>query len=99
MRQVSAALFTAFSNSFNPPSTPLDQNAAWQAVNKRLNATLNFNVVARADYAAKTGTIMAGDDLHAPVIWNSEEELYVTTMRRARGLQPRSVVRPWPTSR
>jgi putative aldouronate transport system substrate-binding protein len=54
---------TAFSNAFNPPATPLDQNPAWQAVNKRLNATVNFNVVAPADYAAKLGTIMAGDEL------------------------------------
>ena len=54
---------TAFSNSYNPPSTPLDQNPAWQQVNKQLNATVNFNVVAPADYAAKMGTIMAGDDL------------------------------------
>jgi len=53
----------AFSNSYNPPATPLDQNQAWQQVNKRLNATVNFNLASPADYAAKMATIMAGDDL------------------------------------
>lgn len=54
---------TALSNGFNPPATPLDQNPAWQAVNKALNANVVFNIVAPADYAAKLGTTMAGDDL------------------------------------
>jgi putative aldouronate transport system substrate-binding protein len=53
----------AISNSFNPPSTPFDQNPAWQEVNKQLNATVQFNVIPPADYAAKIGTVMAGDDL------------------------------------
>ncbi len=54
---------TAFSNAYNPPSTPVDSNPAWQEVNKQLNANVNFTVVAPGDYAAKMGTIMAGDDL------------------------------------
>ncbi len=54
---------TALSNGFNPPATPYDQNPAWQAVNKALNANVVFNVVAPADYPAKMGTTMAGDDL------------------------------------
>jgi len=44
---------TALSNAFNPPGTPFDQNPAWQAVNKALNANVMFNLVAPADYAAK----------------------------------------------
>jgi putative aldouronate transport system substrate-binding protein len=51
------------SNAYNPPSTPLDQNLAWQEVNKQLNATVNFNIVPPVDYPAKMGTVMAGDDL------------------------------------
>jgi putative aldouronate transport system substrate-binding protein len=46
-----------------PPPTPADRNQAWQAVNKALNATVNFNIVGLADYPAKLGTIMAGNDL------------------------------------
>jgi putative aldouronate transport system substrate-binding protein len=51
------------SNAFNPPSTPLDQNPAWQEVDKQLNATVQFNIVPPVDYPAKIGTVMAGDDL------------------------------------
>jgi putative aldouronate transport system substrate-binding protein len=51
------------SQSYNPPATPYDQNPAWQEVNKRLNANVQFNVVPIGDYAAKLGTTMAGDDL------------------------------------
>jgi putative aldouronate transport system substrate-binding protein len=46
-----------------PPPTPLDQNPSWQAVNKALNATVQFDVVTQADYPVKLGTVMAGNDL------------------------------------
>jgi putative aldouronate transport system substrate-binding protein len=46
-----------------PPPTPLDQNQAWQAVNKALNADVRFNIVTSADYPVKLGTVMAGSDL------------------------------------
>ena len=49
---------SVFSNAYNPPSTPLEQNPAWQEVNKQLNANVQFTVVAPADYAAKIGTTM-----------------------------------------
>ena len=54
---------SVFTNAYNPPSTPLEQNPAWQEVNKQLNANVQFTVVAPGDYAAKIGTTMAGDDL------------------------------------
>jgi putative aldouronate transport system substrate-binding protein len=54
---------TAFTNSYNPPSTPLEQNPAWQEVNKQLNANVNFTVTPPGDYAAKMAALMAGDDL------------------------------------
>jgi putative aldouronate transport system substrate-binding protein len=44
-----------------PPPTPQAQNPAWQAVNKALNADVQFDVVTQADYPAKLGTVMAGD--------------------------------------
>jgi putative aldouronate transport system substrate-binding protein len=54
---------TALSNGFNPPSTPFDQNPAWQEVNRQLNANVQFNVIQPADYATKLATVMAGQDL------------------------------------
>jgi len=46
-----------------PPPTPMDQNPAWQAVNKALNTTMQIEVVTQADYPVKLGTAMAGSDL------------------------------------
>ena len=46
-----------------PPPTPLDQNPAWQAVNKAMNADVQFDVVTQADYPVKLGTVMAGSDI------------------------------------
>ena len=46
-----------------PPPTPLDQNPAWQAVNKAMDADVQFDIVTQADYPVKLGTLMAGSDL------------------------------------
>jgi putative aldouronate transport system substrate-binding protein len=46
-----------------PPPALLDQNPAWQAVNKELNTTVNFNIVTSADYPVKLGTVMASNDI------------------------------------
>ncbi|MCA1645260.1 MAG: extracellular solute-binding protein [Chloroflexi bacterium] len=46
-----------------PPPAPLAQNPAWQAVNKALNATVEFDVVTQADYPVKLGTAMAGNNI------------------------------------
>jgi putative aldouronate transport system substrate-binding protein len=43
-----------------PPPTPVDQNSAWQAVNRALNVDFRFNIVPLADYTAKIGALMAG---------------------------------------
>ncbi len=53
----------AFTNAYYPLSTPYDQNPAWQAVNKELNANVQFTVIPPADYAAKLAATMASDDL------------------------------------
>jgi putative aldouronate transport system substrate-binding protein len=45
------------------PPPPMEQNAAWQAVNKALNATLQMDQVTAADYPAKVNTVIAGNDL------------------------------------
>ncbi|GAC1323107.1 MAG: extracellular solute-binding protein [Chloroflexota bacterium] len=49
--------------ALSPPPAPLDQNAAWQAVNKALNADVRFDIVTQADYQVKLATVMAGNDL------------------------------------
>jgi putative aldouronate transport system substrate-binding protein len=41
----------------------VEANAAWQAVNKALNATLQMDQVAVNDYVAKVNTVIAGADL------------------------------------
>jgi putative aldouronate transport system substrate-binding protein len=45
------------------PPPAVDQNAAWQAVNKRLNANLKLTMVPSADYNARINTVLAGADL------------------------------------
>jgi putative aldouronate transport system substrate-binding protein len=45
------------------PPPPMEQNAAWQAVNKALNATLQMEQVTVADYAARVNVVIAGNDL------------------------------------
>ena len=54
---------TAFTPTFQPPPTPMEQNAAWQAVNKRLNTTLKIPIVAVPDYPTRLATITSGSDL------------------------------------
>jgi putative aldouronate transport system substrate-binding protein len=54
---------TVFTDAALPLPTPVDQNPAWQAVNKALNANMQFDIVANADYPAKLATLMAGSDL------------------------------------
>ena len=49
--------------ALTPPPAPLEQNAAWQAVNKALNADVRFDIVTQADYQVKLGTAMAGNEL------------------------------------
>ena len=45
-----------------PPA--MAQNAAWQAVNKAINATLNMEMVTGADYPAKVNVTIAGNKKH-----------------------------------
>ena len=53
-----------FTTAFLPlPPNALDQNPAWQEVNKQLNATVNFNTVSQADFQAKFAALLAGQDL------------------------------------
>jgi putative aldouronate transport system substrate-binding protein len=45
------------------PPPPMDQNAAWQAVNKAINGTLQMEQVTAADYPTRINVVIAGNDL------------------------------------
>jgi putative aldouronate transport system substrate-binding protein len=45
------------------PPPPIEQNAAWQAVNKAINATLQMDQVTATDYPAKVNVVISGNDL------------------------------------
>ena len=45
------------------PPPAVDQNAAWQAVNKYLNVNLKLQMVPTADYASAVNVVLAGADL------------------------------------
>jgi putative aldouronate transport system substrate-binding protein len=54
---------TAMTIGLFPPPSPYENNPAWQAINKELNADFKMNIVAPGDYVAKLATVMAGNDM------------------------------------
>jgi putative aldouronate transport system substrate-binding protein len=54
---------SAFTQTAGTVPPAVDQNAAWQAVNKALNANMLVQLVPASDYEAKTATTMASNDL------------------------------------
>jgi putative aldouronate transport system substrate-binding protein len=65
------SIVNVFSNAYYPPPTPLEQNPAWQEINRQLNATVQFNIAASPDYPAKLATLMAGNDLPDLILLNT----------------------------
>ena len=59
----SGSTVSALMTAYFPSPTIREQNPTWQAVEKQLNATLNMNVIAPADYRPKFATTMTSDDL------------------------------------
>ena len=59
----SGSTVNVLNRAYFPPPTPFDQNPTWQEINRQLNANMNVNVVASADYQTKFVTTMASDDL------------------------------------
>lgn len=49
--------------SLSTAPTPLDQNPAWQQVNKELGVTLRLPSFSTADYPTRLNTVVAGSDL------------------------------------
>jgi putative aldouronate transport system substrate-binding protein len=66
-----ASTVSAYALAYYPPPTPIDQNSAWQEVNKQLNATVQFNIVAAADYPTRLAALMAGNDLPDMLLFNT----------------------------
>ncbi len=54
---------TAFTDVILAAPPGLDQNVAWQAVNKALNANMKINMVPSAEYNTKLATTIAGADI------------------------------------
>lgn len=52
-----------FVNTYSPPPPPVSENSWWQAVNERVGTDLKVEVVPTADYPAKFGSVMAGNDI------------------------------------
>jgi putative aldouronate transport system substrate-binding protein len=54
---------TAFTEVILAAPPALDQNGAWQAVNKALNANMKVNMVPSSEYQTKLATTIAGADI------------------------------------
>lgn len=54
---------TTHVGAYYPPSTPLEQNPAWQEVNRQLGVTVKMSPISLTDLFTKTATMIAGDAL------------------------------------
>jgi putative aldouronate transport system substrate-binding protein len=54
---------TALTFSLFAPPPPVDQNPAWQAINKGLNANVKITIVPVGDYQTRVAATLAGGDL------------------------------------
>jgi putative aldouronate transport system substrate-binding protein len=54
---------STYTTAYYPLPTPMDQNPAWQEVNKQLEVTVRMSPVGVADNPAKFSTMMAGNDV------------------------------------
>jgi putative aldouronate transport system substrate-binding protein len=52
--------FTTYVGAYYPPGTPLDQNSAWQEVNRQLNATIQMDPTPLTETATRTAVMIAG---------------------------------------
>jgi putative aldouronate transport system substrate-binding protein len=70
---------TFFVPAYYPPATPLEQNSAWQEVNKQLGATIKFEIVPLGEAGLKLAALMAGNDLpdlmHFSLGWDAAPNL------------------------
>jgi putative aldouronate transport system substrate-binding protein len=62
-RPGSGSTFTVTVPTYSPPAPPLGQNSYYDAVNKALGATVDFQIVEGADYTTKTAAMLASGDM------------------------------------
>jgi putative aldouronate transport system substrate-binding protein len=81
-----------FVPAYYPPATPLDQNPAWQEVNRQLNATIRMDPVPLAEASIKLSTLMASDVLpdviHFSQGWNAAPNLPQFVQAKCEDLTP-----------
>jgi putative aldouronate transport system substrate-binding protein len=54
---------STYTTAYYPLPTPMDQNPAWQEVNKQLGVSVRMSPIGVADNLAKFSTMMAGNDI------------------------------------
>jgi putative aldouronate transport system substrate-binding protein len=81
-----------FVPAYYPPATPLDQNPAWQEINKQIGATIRMDPVPLAEASLKLSTLMAGDALsdviHFSGGWNAAPNLPQFAQAKCEDLTP-----------
>ncbi len=78
--------------AYYPLPTPYEQNGTWQEINKQLNANVQMNIIAGADYRTKLATVMASDDLpdiiHLYQGWSAGQNLTAFLKAKCADLTP-----------
>jgi ABC-type glycerol-3-phosphate transport system substrate-binding protein len=54
---------TIMTYTINAPPPPVDQNAAWQEVNRQLNTNLKLPLINLQDYNTKLNVVISGGEL------------------------------------
>lgn len=62
---------SAFDITYSPPPLPMDQNKYWQELNKRIGATMQFNLTPENEYESKFSTLLAGGELGHVVMYRT----------------------------
>ena len=78
--------------AYYPLPTPYEQNPTWQEINKQLNANVQMNIIAGADYRTKLATVMASEDLpdilHLYQGWSAAQNLPAFLKAKCADLTP-----------
>lgn len=78
--------------AYYPLPTIYEQNQTWQEINKQLNANMQMNIIAGADYRTKLATVMASDDLpdiiHLYQGWSAGQNLPTFLKAKCADLTP-----------
>jgi putative aldouronate transport system substrate-binding protein len=88
----SGGLVNTLIAAYYPLPTIYEQNQTWQEINKQLNANVQMNIIAGADYRTKLATVMASDDLpdiiHLYQGWSAGQNLPTFLKAKCADLTP-----------